>query len=520
MNNEHATAPRAVLYVRLSKASDVSTSIRGQNEELYALAQREGWHTVATFEDNGRSGGKQRDNAVEALRMIREGEADVLAVYAYDRWSRMGIADSAEVINAIYARAKTKQPARFIAMREGIDSDREGWELLTAFTADIAQKERDRMVSRRTAAIGRMRAEGRNPGNGPAPIGYRSAPFPDGRPGKRYVVDPAEAAMIREVAERLVAGEPASRIARDLTERRVPMPRSAYRLALMKGEAPVDDHAQPLATGVWNASRVYQTWQSDHLLGRMRVNTSRAKGGKSNGSLLLDPATGLPATPFEPILDIATFDAIKERFNPYGPRTRRAARLLSSLAYCAGCGGKMYVMRKSKNEPPYYRCGTFSTGRDCPAPAQMKAETLENEVVRDFRATFGRRPATKKVHHVGDPAAAQQLALVKERARAIGAELAESDDPDRMQQLLTELATMKQRRAELEAAADATWTEVVQLGMSIGDQLSSTEDVAEQRRILEQELDHIEVRQKRATPAGEPRVRAYARIEYDGDDAV
>ena len=511
-------AARAVLYVRLSKASDVSTSIKGQNDELFARAQHEGWNIVATFEDNGRSGGKQRDNAVEALRMIREGEADVLAVYAYDRWSRMGIADSAEVINAIYARVKTKHPARFVAMREGIDSDHEGWELLTAFTADIAQKERDRMVSRRTAAIGRMRAEGRNPGNGPAPIGYRSAPFADGRPGKRYVVDPAEAAMIREVAERLVAGEPASTIARELTERRVPMPRSPYRLALMKGEAPVDEHGQPLETGTWNSSRVYQTWQSDHLLGRMRVNTSRARGGKSNGTLLLDPETGLPATPFEPILDVATFDAIKERFNPYGPRTRRAARLLSGLAYCAGCGGKMYVMRKSKREAPYYRCGTFSTGRECPAAAQMKAETLEAEVVSEFRVTFGRRPATKTLHHVGDPAAAQQLALVKERARAIGAELAESDDPDRMQQLLTDLASMKQRRAELEAAADATWTEVVQLGMTVGEQLSSTDDVPAQRRILQEELDHVSVHKKTATPAGEPRVRLFAKIDYTTDD--
>ncbi|KFF57925.1 hypothetical protein JF66_22550, partial [Cryobacterium sp. MLB-32] len=61
------TKPRAVLYVRLSRESAVSTSIEGQNADLYALAEREGWQIVATFEDNGKSGGKQRENAIGAL---------------------------------------------------------------------------------------------------------------------------------------------------------------------------------------------------------------------------------------------------------------------------------------------------------------------------------------------------------------------------------------------------------------------------------------------------------------------
>lgn len=110
---------------------EVSTSIAGQNADLYALAEREGWNIVATFEDNGKSGGKQRGNARAALDVVRNNEADVLAVYAYDRWSRMGIADSAEVIKAVYARqaeakrGKARAPL-FYAAREGTRSDQEG----------------------------------------------------------------------------------------------------------------------------------------------------------------------------------------------------------------------------------------------------------------------------------------------------------------------------------------------------------------------------------------------------------
>lgn len=237
--------PRAVLYVRLSRESAVSTSIEGQNADLYALAEGEGWQIVATFEDNGKSGGKDREKAAAALDMLRNNEADVLAVYAYDRWSRMGISESADLIKAIDARkraakrGKSREPL-FYAARENIRSDNEDWEMRVAFAADIAKKERDRMLSRRAASIGRMRLQGRNPGNGPAPFGYRSAPFADGRPGRRFVVDHDEAQIIREVADRLVSGASASALGRELMERRVPMPRSAHRLALLKGAPTVD----------------------------------------------------------------------------------------------------------------------------------------------------------------------------------------------------------------------------------------------------------------------------------------
>lgn len=358
--------PRAVLYVRLSRESHVSTSIEGQNADLYALAAREGWKIVATFEDNGKSGGKQRGNARAALDMLRDGEADVLAVYAYDRWSRMGIADSAEIIKTIYARQEAARRGSspsplFYAAREGIRSDQEGWEIRVAFAADVAQKERHRMVARRTASIARMRAQGRNPGNGPAPFGYRSAPFADGRPGRRFVPDPVEAELVREVADRLVSGDTSTAIAKDLTRRGVPMPRSPYRLAALKGEATVDEHGERLSTGTWSSSRVSQLWASEHFLGRVVHRTNRsADGTKREGEVLLDPDTGLPLQAFEPIVDLETMLAIRARFasNPGRgvQRKRRAARLLSGLVFCGVCGAPMYVL--SSQGYAYYRCAS------------------------------------------------------------------------------------------------------------------------------------------------------------------
>lgn len=504
--------PRAVLYVRLSRESAVSTSIQGQNADLYALAEREGWKIIRTFEDNGKSGGKARANALAALDMLRDGEADVLAVYAYDRWSRMGIADSADLLRVIVARQQQARrdgtpPPLFFAAREGIRSDQEGWEIRVAFAADIAQKERDRMVARRTAAIARMRLEGRNPGNGPAPFGYRSAPFSDGRPGRRLLPDPAEAKIVREVAARIIAGETSTGIARDLNARAVPMPRSPFRLAQLRGEPTVDTSSgETLGTGTWSSSRVSQLWASEHLLGRIMQKTDqhgeRPAAGDSRspeqrararyGTPVIDPETGLPLQAFEPILSTATMLALRERFarnvGRGTQRKRRAARLLSGFTFCGMCESPMYVL--SSRTYTYYRCSSGARGVACPG-LSVKAEALEREVETLYLEAFGSLPAVQFVEERGDAELDEAIASTTATLRDLGTELADPDADvaallSRRQLLVERLATLRRsspppvrRTVEL----GGTWADVFTIG-----------DLETRRTYLTEALDHVRVR--------------------------
>ncbi|KFF60094.1 hypothetical protein JF66_06855 [Cryobacterium sp. MLB-32] len=513
------TKPRAVLYVRLSRESAVSTSIEGQNADLYALAEREGWQIVATFEDNGKSGGKQRENAIGALDMLRNNEADVLAVYAYDRWSRMGISDSADVIKAIDARKRAAKRGKspeplFFAAREGIRSDQEGWEIRVAFAADIAQKERERMVSRRTASIERMRRQGRNPGNGPAPFGYRSAAFADGRPGRRFVVDHDEAQVIREVADRLVSGASASALARELTSRRVPMPRSAHRLAILKGEPTVDAATgEPLATGIWSSSRVSQVWASEHLLGRISHKTTHLALATDDDGLLtddkqpstaeerhlarygepiLDPATGLPLQAFEPVLDLETALAIRERFagnlGRGQQRKRRAARLLSGLAFCGRCAAPMYVV--SSKGYSYYRCAGPSKGLDCTG-LKITAPILEETVTAEYLARFGSLPAVAIVELKGAPEVGEAITLLTQQLTATVQKLtdADADVPALMAQRTALIASL----AALRAVAPTTKIERVDLGKTWGEVYAEAVDDGARRGYLAAAYDHVAV---------------------------
>ena len=516
------------MYVRLSRESAVSTSIEGQNADLYSLAVREGWEIVRTFEDNGKSGGKQRENARAALDMLTNNEADILAVYAYDRWSRMGIADSAEVIKAVYARQEAalrgKSPAPlFYAAREGIRSDQEGWEIRVAFAADVAQKERDRMVSRRKASIERMRNQGRNPGNGPAPFGYRSAPFADGRPGRRFVPDHDEAKIIREVADRLDGGDSVTALALELTRRGVPMPRSAHRLAQLKGEPTVDESGEPLATGVWSSSRVSQIWASDHLLGRITQRTEHVEQAKRSGTdeaterrrarfgePVLDPATGLPLQAFDPILDLETALAIRERFagnrGRGQQRKRRAARLVSGLAFCGICDAPMYVL--SSNGYVYYRCAGPSRGLDCKG-LKITAAILEDAVTREYLDHFGALPAVSIVERKGSPEVDEAITLLTQQINATAAKLA--DENADVTAVLAERSSLIERRVALRAVAPTNTVERIDLGKTWGEVFADAPDDDARRGYLAAAYDHLVV----YPPTAPERVRYFLKPSFE-----
>ena len=49
---------RVALYLRVSTSEQTT---RNQRRELHAVAERHGWHVVATYEDAGVSGAKGRD---------------------------------------------------------------------------------------------------------------------------------------------------------------------------------------------------------------------------------------------------------------------------------------------------------------------------------------------------------------------------------------------------------------------------------------------------------------------------
>lgn len=463
------TLLRAVFYLRLSLTTETSTSIARQRQDLYDLAEREGWEVVAELVDDGISGRKARANATEALRMLRAGEVDVFAVWKLDRLSRQGLSAIGQLVDVLDATPG----ALFVALQDGLRSDQSAWRLIAAVLAEVARSEADNISTRAKSSVVHLRRSGRFAG-GVVPYGYRTAPAPDG-PGRILVVDLYEAILIREYAERALSFESLTELVADLKARGIPTSKSAYRYAEIAGTDPAG-----LDRGTWRVTTFKGIWTSDHLLGRVRVD----------GALLLGP-DGLPLQVWDPILDLETMQRLRARISDpkirTGRRVRRS-RLLSGFAWCALCGCKMYVV--SSGSQPYYRCSSLSENVECMRPTIM-ANGLEAYVTRRFLDVAGDWPELVELTTAGNPGATGELAEVDEAIVATSVALTE-DDADTAA-LMARLAILKARRAALRAVPSTETTTRVETGRTLRTAWADAGSDHFRRAMLEEALDHVEV---------------------------
>ncbi|YP_010678232.1 serine integrase [Arthrobacter phage Reedo] len=462
---------RAILYTRLSISDDASTSLSRQEADLRALADREGWDVVRVLTDDGISGRKARANAAEALRMLREDEADVLAVWKFDRWSRQGLAAVADLVNTLDAVPS----ARFVALGDGLNSTQPAWRIIASVLAEVARMEADNTATRVRSSIAALRKSSRFAG-GVVPFGYRTAPAPDG-PGRILEPNPSEAAIIRELADEILAGASLFKLALDLTARGVPASRSPYRLAVNAGRNP-----EGLSRGVWKVVSLQKIMTGDALLGRVT----------HKGTVLTD-ADGVPVRVWEPILDLPTLTRLRARLAPAEakPKRVRAARLLSGLVYCSHCGSKCYV--RTSGGYPIYGCASRSFGLSCPQP-RITATGLEDYVAERFLAVVGDAPEVEEVELVSDPGTAEALAEIEAALQEASTALT-ADDAD-LPALMARLASLKARRAELRAIPATLTREILPTGRTLREAWLAEDDVDRRRNLLLEGLDHVKIKMR------------------------
>lgn len=487
MPNTDVSPPRAVLYLRLSALADDSTSIARQRRDLHALAEREGWNVVAEFADEGKSGRVARKAAADAVAMIADNEADVLATWKLDRFTRQGWDGLGEVTRALDARAAEGRPARFVALQDGLSSDSPAFRLVAGVLSEVARSEAENTAARQRSAIAYRRQVGKFTG-GTVPFGYRSVPAPDGV-GRVLVQSKFEAAIVREVAAALLGRKDSlSGIAASLNERGIYAPRSEARRALLEGESP-----EGKDQGKWRAASIRNMWAgSEHLTGRVILH----------GDYVRDE-NGLPRTVWPPILTPAEQAAIREAVNftpPAEARKRmhftadpkrrpgvRAARLLSDVAYCGKCGEKLYVT--TSNGRPVYSCSSKWRGAaDC-GGVTVDADALDDYVSARFLSVAGDWAEVAPV----DDSAAQREQLLADIDAAIGeATDRMRDDSADVVALAKQLAALKlERQAVREQPLPPAEPQLT--GRTLRDVWESDSSTAWRRAVLGKALDHVDI---------------------------
>lgn len=150
-------APRVIAYTRVSTEEQATSGLglADQRRALETEAARRGWKVVCLLEDEGFSAASLNRPAIaEALRMLADGDAEVLVVAKLDRLSR-SLLDFASLMN----RAQ-REKWQLVVLDLGVDTSTPAGEMMANVMASFAQYER-RLIGQRTkAALAERRRQG------------------------------------------------------------------------------------------------------------------------------------------------------------------------------------------------------------------------------------------------------------------------------------------------------------------------------------------------------------------------
>lgn len=412
---------RAIALVRISDDPDGrAIGVGRQEDDCRALAERLGWGIAEVIVENDTSAYStkqtldvdglpvrvtKRPEFRRALKALHAGRADGLIVYDIDRLARQprdleALIDLAEV---------HRTPV--VAVTGSLDvSSSAGIAMARVLMAMANKSSAD--TGRRVARAARQRAEAGIPKtDGFRPYGY----------DRTMRVVPEEAEVVREIAQRILLGDPVRRIAIDLNARGIPTARG----------------------GQWRNPAVKSVVRKATVAG-LRAYTPTDTD-----------ETELHEGTWPPILDRTTWELVCSVLDRQGGERKRAVDkyLLSGLARCGACGSALYV-GAARGGSKVYRCN------ECHKVTRsldfVDAQVVEAVHVLLAQESVRRARTEQKRGRPGRTLVA--LAAMRERRREILRDFAVDLGADDLREMLR---AVDARIAELEAEASAAGDGIV-----------------------------------------------------------
>ncbi|WP_414721432.1 recombinase family protein [Streptomyces ossamyceticus] len=326
-------------------------------------------HRTSPFERTGLSPWLRRPDQYEAIVWARVDRAVRSTEHMTEliAWGRL------QARTLVFGVPESDHPLAVTAETDGSVIDR------CMELADAAEQEARTISSRLTSSHKARRAAGRYAG-GLVPFGYRKAPHPSGS-GWSLAPDSETAALVGVIVADVHAGLSLIEIAPGLNEAGVPAPRDRH--AQLQGR-PMGGrrHGRDFERFRWTSGTLSKVLRSPSLMGH------RTHGGQT-----VRDTSGAPVLIGEPLLSDEEFHALQEALLARSNGTRRPRRgttaLLTGIAHCAGCGGRMYFATRKGYVYGVYVCRATARGDVCPAPAAMRSDWLEAYTVNRFREATG-----------------------------------------------------------------------------------------------------------------------------------
>lgn len=365
MRSSRRDGRRAAIYARISlDRAGAGLGVERQIEDCQALADARGYGVQYIFKDNDVSAysGRTRPEYRRLVDAMQSGEVNVVVAWHTDRLHR-----------------SPRELEEYIAISE---LNRIDTVTVQAGELDLGTAS-GRMVARMLGAAARHESEQKSERIRRSRQQAAEAGLPNGRLGYGYEADRSvndgEAAVLREAAERLLAGETLYAVTTDLNRRGVPSPRGRV--------------------GGWKSANLRGTVTRATLAGwrEWRPGTTSTKGGAGLGDFLAQGA-------WTPILSRSEVEQLRARlFDPARVTSRRPVEnLLTGILRCSICSLGLNGSGDSRNKsnPRRYRCirqpGDAHCGRVSivaePVEAMVEAAVLE--VLAGSRIVDSRKAAT------------------------------------------------------------------------------------------------------------------------------
>lgn len=210
----------AGIYARISDDRDGhGLGVARQEADGRQLAERRGWTIAETFVDNDVSATsrRRRPEYERMLDAIRAGEINAVIVWDVDRLTRR----PAEL--EVFIDLAERHGVQLASVGGEIDLATPQGRLTARIKGSVARHEAEQLQRRIRRKVEELAAEGKIANGGPRPYGFQRVYAGEGTRRKIMgdAIEPAEAAIIRECAERALGSEPLRAIVRDLNDRGV-----------------------------------------------------------------------------------------------------------------------------------------------------------------------------------------------------------------------------------------------------------------------------------------------------------
>ena len=364
---------RAGIYARISSDREGDNlAISRQLADCEQLAKARGWQVVERYVDSDISAysGKRRPEYLRLLEEIEAGAVEAVVVYHADRLHRHP--KELEEFMDVCQRARVTKIA---SVSGDLDLSTHEGQLMARITGAVARKESDDKSRRIQRKHQELAQAGRLSGGGTRPFGFEA---------DRRTIRPGEAAIIRECATRVLAGDSLRSVCADLSRR-----------------------------GVESVSG--KPWSTQTL--RRLLMSARISGQREHHGEIVAKAE------WEAIISPAETQRIRAKLSDPNRRTNRSARryLLARLLRCGHCGTQLYSRPRDDGSRRYV-CASGPSFGGC-GKVTIVADPLEQFIVAAVLHRLDSPELPRSLNGTADPEGMEWQAEI-ERTQAQLDELA------------------------------------------------------------------------------------------------